>query len=308
MDHVIALDVGGTGIKGALLSADNTVLHQERRPTRRERGPQAVVEGILAFAAELRERGERRFGVPARAAGAAVLGTVDEDAGIAVFSANAGWRDLPLRDLLAERLELPVALGHDVRTGALAEGRLGAGRGVDRFLFIALGTGIAGGIGIDGRIEAGAHGFGGEIGHVVVRPGGPLCGCGARGCLETLASAAAVTRAWARAGGDPAATAEDCARAVAAGDTVARQVWGEAVDALADGIVIAQSLIDPGTVIIGGGLAQAGQILLGPLWEAVRTRLTFQAVPTLVPAHLGDRAACLGAGLLAWGLLDPVPA
>ena len=117
---------------------------------------------------------------------------------MAVFSANLGWRDLPMRRLLGERLAegghaLPVALGHDVRTGAFAEGRIGAGRGVDRFLFVALGTGIAGGIGIDGRIEAGAHGYGGEIGHIVVRPGGPLCGCGARGCLETLASAAAVS-------------------------------------------------------------------------------------------------------------------
>lgn len=232
-------------------------------------------------------------------------GTIDEKNGIAVFSANLGWRDLPMRKLLGERLGgLPVALGHDVRSGGLAEGRLGAGRGVERFLFIALGTGIAGAIGIDGRIESGAHGYGGEIGHVVVRPGGPACGCGARGCLETLASASAVSRAWAEASGDPTADAAACALAVEAGDPRAVAVWQNAVDSLADGIVLAQSLLDPATVIVGGGLAEAGDTLFTPLHAAVAERLTFQMPPKVVPAMLKDTAASLGAGLLAWDLLS----
>ena len=309
MKHVIALDVGGTGMKAALVAPDGALLHVERRPTGREQGSAAVVAGILDFAAHLRDEGLRRYGTVALAAGVAVPGTIDEERGVAVFSANLGWRDLPMRRLLGERLAegghaLPVALGHDVRTGAFAEGRIGAGRGVDRFLFVALGTGIAGGIGIDGRIEAGAHGYGGEIGHIVVRPGGALCGCGARGCLETLASAAAVSRAWAEASGDPDATAADCAVAVDAGDPQAAAVWTEAVDALADGLVTAQSLLDPRTVIIGGGLAEAGDTLFTPLRAAVDERLTFQMPPTLVPAMLKDTAACLGAGLLAWDLLS----
>jgi glucokinase len=209
-----------------------------------------------------------------------------------------------MRKLLGERLGgLPVALGHDVRSGGLAEGRIGAGRGVGRFLFIALGTGIAGAIGIDGRIESGAHGYGGEIGHVVIRPGGPACGCGARGCLETLASAGAVSRAWAEATGDPGADAADCALAVAAGDPVAVAIWQRAVDALADGIVLAQSLLDPSTVIVGGGLAEAGDTLFTPLRAAVSERLTFQVPPKVLPAMLKDTAAALGAGLLAWDLL-----
>ncbi|ATW49225.1 sugar kinase [Streptomyces peucetius subsp. caesius ATCC 27952] len=304
MRHVIALDVGGTGMKAALVGVDGTLLHEARRATGRERGADAVVESVLGFAEDLRAHGQRHLGTAAEAAGVAVPGIVDAEHGIAVYAANLGWRDVPMRELLSRRLDgAPVALGHDVRTGGLAEGRIGAGRGIDRFLFVPLGTGIAGAIGIAGTIEAGAHGCAGEIGHIVVRPGGPVCGCGQRGCLETLASAAAVTRAWAAASGEAAADAADCAKAVEAGDKTATTVWQEAVDALADGLVTALTLLDPRTLIIGGGLAEAGETLFTPLRAAVEERVTFQKLPTIVPAALGDTAGCLGAGLLAWDLL-----
>ncbi|WP_329390737.1 ROK family protein [Streptomyces sp. NBC_01351] len=310
MKHVIALDVGGTGMKAALVAADGTLLHEARRATGRERGPEAVVETIQDFAAELLDTGRERFGEPASAAGVAVPGIVDAENGIAVYAANLGWRDVPMRELLGSRLGgIPVALGHDVRTGGLAEGRIGAGRGADRFLFVPLGTGIAGAIGIAGRIEAGAHGYAGEIGHIVVRPGGPACGCGQHGCLETLASASAVSRAWSAASGDPEADAADCAKAVESGDPRAREVWHAAVGALADGLVTAITLLDPRTLIIGGGLAEAGETLFTPLRTAVEERVTFQRLPHIVPAALGDTAGCLGAGLLAWDLLaTEVPA
>ncbi|WP_406217364.1 ROK family protein [Streptomyces canus] len=305
MRHVIALDVGGTGMKAALVGAGGELLHQARRATGRDRGPDAVVDGILDFAAELRAYGIEHFGAPALAAGVAVPGIVDEERGIAAYSANLGWRDLPLRGLLTDRLGgVPVALGHDVRTGGLAEGRIGAGKGADRFLFVPLGTGIAGAIGIAGRVESGAHGFAGEIGHIVVRPGGTPCPCGQRGCLERYASAAAVSEAWASVTGNPEADAADCAAAVEADDPKAREVWQYAVDALADGLLTALTLLDPRTLIIGGGLAEAGDTLFTPLREAVRRRVTFQKLPTIVPAALGDTAGCLGAGLLAWDLLD----
>ncbi|MEW1615145.1 ROK family protein [Streptomyces sp. NPDC088744] len=304
MRHVIALDVGGTGMKAALVGTDGTLLHEARRATGRERGADAVVETILAFAADLRAHGEEHLGEAAVAAGVAVPGIVDAEKGIAVYAANLGWRDVPLRALLGERLGgIPVALGHDVRTGGLAEGRIGAGRGADRFLFVPLGTGIAGAIGIAGEIEAGAHGYAGEIGHIVVRPDGPDCGCGQRGCLETLASASAVTRAWAAVSGDPEADAADCAKAVESGDPAAIGVWQDAVDALAAGLVTALTLLDPRTLIIGGGLAEAGETLFTPLRAAVEERVTFQKLPHIVPAALGDTAGCLGAGLLAWDLL-----
>ncbi|WP_209445650.1 ROK family protein [Streptomyces roseochromogenus] len=303
MRHVIALDVGGTGMKAALVGDDGELLHRARRATGRERGPDAVVATILDFAAELRAHGAEHLGAPAVAAGIAVPGIVDEEQGVAAYAANLGWRDVPLRALLTERLGIPVALGHDVRTGGLAEGRIGAGKGADRFLFVPLGTGIAGAIGIDGRVEAGAHGFAGEIGHIVVRPSGTPCPCGQRGCLERYASASAVTEAWAAACGDPDADAADCAKAVASGDPNAVRVWQEAVDALADGLVTALTLLDPRTLIIGGGLAEAGEVLFQPLRDAVRHRVTFQKLPAIVPAALGDTAGCLGAGLLAQDLL-----
>ncbi|WP_199552216.1 ROK family protein [Streptomyces sp. N35] len=304
MRHVIALDVGGTGMKAALVGADGALLHEARRRTGRERGAQAVIESILDFAAELRAYGEQKYGQRAEAAGVAIPGIVDTERGIALFAANLGWENVPLRDLLHERLGIPVALGHDVRTGGLAEGRIGAGRGAARFLFLPLGTGIAGAIGIDGVIEPGAHGSAGEIGHIVVRPGGTPCGCRQRGCLERYASASAVTEAWAEASGDPDADAADCAKAVESGDPRAVEVWQHAIDALADGLVTAVTLLDPRTLIIGGGLAEAGETLFTPLRAAVEERITFQSLPAIVPAALGDTAGRLGAGLLAWDLLE----
>lgn len=302
-----ALVGAGGDAPGGAPSAPS-LLHRARRATGRERGPEAVVASILDFAAELRAYGEDHFGEPAAAVGVAVPGIVDPASGTAVYAANLGWRDVPLRALLSERLGgVPVALGHDVRTGGLAEGRVGAGRGTDRFLFVALGTGIAGAIGIDGTVEAGAHGFAGEIGHVVVRPGGLECPCGQRGCLERYASAAAVGMAWAAACGDPDADAAGCAAAVDAGDPEARQVWQGAVDALADGLVTALTLLDPGTLILGGGLAEAGDTLFAPLRAAIERRVTFQKMPSLVPAALGDTAGCLGSGLIALDLLAALP-
>ncbi|WP_425581233.1 ROK family protein [Streptomyces sodiiphilus] len=295
-------------MKAALLGEGGTVLHEARRATPRERGPRAALSAVLGFADGLRAAGRERFGGEPAAAGVAVPGLVDEAGGTVRFSANLGWRDVPLRRLLADRLDgLPVGLGHDVRSGGLAEARQGAGAGVDRFLFVALGTGVSGAIGIEGRVEGGAHGGAGEIGHLVVRPGGEQCGCGQRGCLETLASAAAVGRAWSAACGDPAADAADAARAVAAGDPRAVAVWQRAVDALADGLIVTVTLLDPATVIVGGGLAEAGDTLLTPLRKALADRVTFQRLPTVVPAALGDLAGCLGAGILAWDSRRPGP-
>ncbi|TDC23722.1 ROK family protein [Streptomyces sp. 8K308] len=290
-------------MKAALTGPDNVPRFETRRPTGAAAGPDGAVPAILDFAGELRAAGEERFGRPPAAAGVALPGVVDEAAGVAVYSANLGWRDVPIRRLLTERLGggVPVALGHDLRVAALAEGRFGAGTGVDRFLLVALGTGIAAALAIEGRAEPGAHGRAGELGHVVVRPGGPLCGCGQRGCLEAVASAAAVGRAWAAAAGAPGLDAADAARAVAAGDPRAAAVWARAVDALADGLLAAISLLDPRTLIVGGGLAEAGETLLTPLRAALAARaVAFHHLPEIVPASLGDAAGCLGAGLLAW--------
>ncbi len=295
---VIALDVGGTGMKCALVRPDGTVHHAERHPTPAARGPEAVTAAILDVAAGLAGKA-RADGLDPVAAGVAVPGVVDEENGVAVWSSNVGFRDVPLRDLVSAHLGVPAALGHDVRVGGVAEARLGAGRGRRHVLFVAIGTGIAAAHVVDGRAFAGAHGAAGEVGHVIVRPGGPPCGCGARGCLEAVASASAIGRRYAGLSGITDAAAFDVAARAAAAEPLATAVWTEAVEALADGLLTAQALYDAGIVVLGGGLSEAGEALLAPLRTALDQRITFHRVPDLVRAALGDTAGCLGAALLA---------
>ncbi|MEU5949290.1 ROK family protein [Micromonospora sp. NPDC047465] len=301
-DVVVALDVGGTGMKCALVRPDGAVLHAERHPTDAGRGPDAVVDTILAVAEGLAGKA-RADGLTPVALGVAVPGVIDEARGVAVWSANVGFRDVPLRDLARARLGLPTALGHDVRAGGLAEARLGAGRDSAHVLFVAIGTGIAAAHVVDGTAVTGAHGAAGEIGHVQVRAGGPACGCGRPGCLEAVASAAAIGRRYTALAGVPA-TAADVADRAAAGEPLAADVWREAVDALADGLATGQALFDVETVVLGGGLAQAGALLLDPLRAALHERMTFHREPRLVAAALGDEAGCLGAALLALDSLE----
>ena len=299
---VIAMDIGGTGMKCALVDGSGAILHAERHPTGAARGSETVVETILDVATGLAGHAAEQ-GRPASAVGIVVPGVVDERNGIAVWSANVGFREVPLRELLTKRLDLPATLGHDVRAGGVAEARLGAGRGYGHVLFLAIGTGIAGAHVVNGVSFAGAHGAAGEVGHIIVRPGGPKCGCGALGCLEAVASAAAIGRTYAERT-QQNATAADVATRSEAGEPVAMAVWAEAVDALTDGLHTAITLYDPGVVVVGGGLAEAGNALLGPLDEALAGKLTFQRRPAMVRAALGDEAGCLGAGLLALSLVD----
>ncbi|WP_320069163.1 ROK family protein [Micromonospora sp. RTGN7] len=311
-DVVVALDVGGTGMKCALVRPDGVAIHVERHCTDAGRGPHAVVETILEVAEGLAGRA-RADGLAPVALGVAVPGVVDEAAGMAVWSANVGFRDVPLRDLAVARLGLPTALGHDVRAGGLAEARLGAGRGTGHVLFVAIGTGIAAAHVVDGSAAVGAHGAAGEIGHILVRPDGPRCGCGRPGCLEAIASASAIARRYAELTGTPGTTAEltgtpataaEVADRAVDGEPAAVQVWAEAVEALADGLATGQALFDVETIVIGGGLAQAGPHLLDPLRAALHERMTFHREPRLVAAALGDEAGCLGAALLALDSLE----
>jgi len=303
---MVAVDVGGTGIKAGLVARDGTVHHRRRVPTGVEQGPEAVVGNLLRVAGEL-AAAARAGGLDPAGVGVVVPGIVDEARGLLVRTANLGLHDLPLAARVSTELGLPTRLGHDVRAGGIAEARLGAGRGARQVLFVAVGTGIAAAHVVDGRAAPGAHGAAGELGHVVVRPDGPPCGCGGRGCLETVASAAAVGRRYAERAGGPA-DARRVAAAVAAGDATAAAVWREAVGALADGLVIGQAMCDAERIVIGGGLAEAGETLLAPLRTALKERLTFHWEPELVPAALGDEAGCIGAGLVGFDALRPGPA
>ncbi|WP_327023844.1 ROK family protein [Micromonospora sp. NBC_01739] len=302
---VVALDVGGTGIKCALIRPDGAVVHSERHPTGAHRGAEAVVDTILTVAEGLAATA-RSAGLTPAALGIVVPGIVDQARGMVLWGANVGFRDVPLRKLAADRLGLPTALGHDVRAGGLAEARLGAGQDTEHLLFVAIGTGIAAAHVVAGTAATGAHGAAGEFGHILIRPGGPPCGCGRSGCLEAIASASAVARRYTdlAPAGPAVITAAEVAQRAAAGEELATRVWREAVEALADGLATGQALFDVETVVLGGGLAQAGPGLFDPLRSALRDRLTFHREPRLVPAALGDQAGCLGAALLALDQLE----
>lgn len=231
---------------------------------------------------------------PARL-GVVVPGLVDDRAGQVQWAANVGLRDLDLRALLTRELQLPVAVGHDVRAGLLGEHRFGAARGVDDVLFVPLGTGLAGALLTGGRLVTGSV-WTGEIGHVVVDPEGPPCGCGGRGCLEAVASAGALGRLWSETTG-ARRDARDLLEAVGAGDSRAQRLLDAAVGALAG--VLAPVVAAAGTerVILGGGLAQAGERLREPVDARLRALLPGRTVQVRL-ASLGDRAAALGALVL----------
>ncbi len=300
---VVALDVGGTSIKGAIVDRRYRIVHQVHQQTPRDQGTAAIVaaiaEQLLALAAAA--------DTPPLAAGVVVPGVVDEVRGVAVASANLGWTELALQQLLQDRVAMPVRLGHDVRAGALAEQRLGAAQGASDVLFLPIGFGIAAAIIVDGNMLV-AGGYAGELGHIVVEPEGERCGCGRRGCLETVASAAAIGRRYSARLGRGHASAADVAGLVRAGDALACAVWDEAVAGLADAIELAAMLVAPELVVIGGGLSLAGDLLLDGLRRRLEGRFPMQRPPRIVAAALGDRAGCLGAAILAFeSLVDSAP-
>ena len=321
---VIGIDVGGTMLKGGVCDRDAAIVHGERRRTARD-DAEALVDGIVALAGDLAAEGRRRFGADGVAGiGLAVPGLVDETRGVALRAVNLPWRDLALAAVVGARLGLPALLSHDVRAAAAAEAALGAGRASDDFLFVAIGTGIGAAIVHGGRPFLGAHGRAGELGHVVVEPDGPPCGCGARGCLEAIASAAAIERGYAAAGGgrsggegaggavdegdgagaDARASGREVAALAQAGDPVASEVWARAARALGAALADAVALLDPGLVVVGGGLAEAGAQLLDPVAAELAARSRLGPPPRVVAAELGADAGCRGAALLAWRTLE----
>ena len=292
---VLAVDVGGTSLKGAVVGEDGRFLHREAVPLAGERG-EAVFDRLRDLLDRLRQEAALR-GRPAGAA--AVITPGMDDRGSVMFASNLGWRDMPLRDRLERHLSLPVATGHDVRTAGAAEVRFGAARGARDFAMIMLGTGIAASLFANGQPIRGARSLGGEFGHMPVTLGGETCPCGQRGCLEVYASAGGIARRFRAAGGDPSLTAAEIAGA-AGMDARAGKVWREAVAALGQGLVILTMLLDPELFIIGGGLAEAGENLLVPLRDALKAGLAWRAPPPLAASMLGAPGALLGAAALGF--------
>lgn len=289
---VLAIDVGGTGIKAMLAVGDGTVVAEASRPTPTGDGA-AALEVALDLSREL-----LRSHAPVGRVGLAVPGIVDPARGLAVYGANLGWRNAPVAAAVADGLGLPVVLVHDVTAAGVAEHRLGAGRGVDDLLVVAIGTGIAAAVIAGGRPVVGGAGQAGELGHVIVRTQGRRCGCGRHGCLEAEASASAIARAYAERAGRSVGGAADVA-ALLDSDPVADAVWHNAIDALADGLLDAMALLGSSRVVIGGGLSNAGDRLLLPLATAMRERASVHTMPELVLAALGARGGLVGAALMA---------
>jgi glucokinase len=291
-------------MKCGLVAADGAVLHRETRPTPRadaRDGGRAVLDALLETVVELGQKAAAE-GHRVRAIGVVVPGVIDAEHGT-VGAENLEWVGTPvLAELKAAITEdVPIVLAHDVRAGGYAEFRQGALAGTTNSMFLPLGTGIAAAMIVDGSLVSG-DGYAGELGHSKFIHGdaAELCACGQWGCLETVASAAALARRYAARTGRTVDGAREVMELLAAGDPDAAQVWQDALTALIDALVLYTTLVAPTRIAIGGGLIGAGETLLQPLREGVHARLTFQREPEIVAAVLGEEAGMLGAAQMAW--------
>ncbi|WP_232851292.1 ROK family protein [Nocardia acididurans] len=295
-DLVLGLDVGGTTIKAEISDAAGTVLAANAVATPRgEAAFDAMIELGDKLLATLPDAARTRV----RRAAVLLPGVVDSARGIAVFSANVGWRDVEVGTRFTDRWGMPVLIEHDVAAAGWAEWRFGGGRDRDTVCVIIIGTGISGTLSVAGRFVRGAIGQAGEYGHIPVRrTHGIPCPCGNIGCVETVASAAAIARAYARRTGSECSSAADVFAMIAT-DPDAQAVVADAVDALADGLVGVVHAVCPEAIVLGGGLAGAGEILAERLHDALTDRLRVIPGPQVVIGEYGARAGLVGAARFA---------
>ena len=292
----LGLDLGGTNLKLAIVergrAGEMAVRHRQQQPLDTTGGPAPVISELLAAGAAAHER----WG-PFDAVGVGVPGLFDADVGCIEFFPNlpGPWRGTPLAPPIARVLDAPVAIINDARAFTLAEARLGAAAGCDTVAAYVLGTGIGGGIVVGGRLHLGPHGRAGELGHVIVQPDGPRCGCGNVGCLEAVATSGVV----AAAAGQP--DIASTFQAAAGGDARATAAIAAMTDALGRAIAGMVTVLVPQRVVIGGGVAEAGDLLFAPLRVAVDHYVTLvdHSWYEIVPAALGLYAGAIGAALWA---------
>ncbi|MGE5560257.1 MAG: ROK family protein [Chloroflexota bacterium] len=308
---VIGVDLGGTNARAAIIVGAR-IIADVRRATPATSGAAAVNDVLLSAVAELLARPEGRA---VSAIGLGIPGLIDVAHGVCRFSPNLHWRDEPVADLFHERFHLPVAMDNDVRVATFGELVFGAGRGVANFVCVTVGTGIGSGIVLGGRLYRGPGFAAGEVGHQTLEPSGRPCKCGSRGCLETLAAAPAIALAGREAaaagrapelarlsGGDPECIdASLVAKAAAIGDAGARAVLARAGEYLGIGLANIANILNPERIIVGGGVANAGELLLGPVRRALQERAmpVNRQMAEVVPAELGADAGLIGAGALA---------
>lgn len=314
----VGVDVGGTLIKAGLVDEAGQVLATARRATPGRAAAPGLVEDTIVTVVDELLASPPPSGHVVTAVGVGAAGLVDADRGTVAFAPHLSWRQEPLRDRLGARLDLPVVVDNDAHAAAWAEHRFGAGRDESHLLVITLGTGIGGAILTEGRLQRGRHGLAGELGHVRVVPDGRACECGHEGCWEQYVSGSVVRRqgqelvrlgrpeaaALADAcAGDPAALrGEDVTRLARAGDPASLEILAEAGRWLGRGLAGAVATLDPGTVVVGGGLSQAGELLLGPARAELGRHLLgrgHRPEPRVVAATLGAGAGLVGAADLA---------
>lgn len=313
---VVAVDIGGTKIMTAVFSADGQMLAKDVCPTIANDGVDAVIERLKSSIDSLLIRyklnASRLAGI-----GIACAGGIDSASGIVVTpSPNLpGWDDLPLRDIIEERFDVRTCVLNDASSAALGEQRSGAGQGMKNVVLVTLGTGIGGGIVIDGHLYLGARGSAGEIGHMTVDEQGPVCGCGNTGCLEVMASGRAVAREAVKrlsqgekssltemAGGKVVdITSEHVAAAAADGDSLALDVLSHAAHYLGVGLVNIVNTFNSEMIILGGGMAELNSLYVEPAKKLVKERAFSISTQKLniVTARLGNEAGVYGAAAYA---------
>jgi glucokinase len=311
---VLALDIGGTKLAVAVMTADGRTHGFLSEPTRKHRGPDAVITHLF-------DMGQRSIvaaglGAPA-SVGISCGGPLDAPAGILTHPLHLpGWIDIPIVAMAAEEFGVPAVVENDATAAVLGEHRYGAAQGADIALYLTLSTGVGGGSIIDGRLHRGAAGNGGEFGHLTVRPGGRDCLCGRKGCLEAYASGTSIAaRANDLLASDhrPSALrdldvvrAENVSAAAAAGDELAADLWQETTDVLGQAVTDLVNLFEPNVVVLGGGVTRSGSQLLDPVRSIVQNTAMPPAAAraTVTLAGLGDEVCVVGAGALALDLLE----
>jgi glucokinase len=307
----IGVDAGGTKIQGLLVDVGIGEILDRRLVESPAEDAEASAEAIVTVARELMAD---RDGV--RVLGVGAAGMVDR-AGVMRYAPNVAWRDFPLRERVEQAVGLPTLVDNDANVAAWGEFRFGAGRDAADMLLVTVGTGIGGGIVSNGQLFRGSHGFAAEIGHIIVEPGGPLCGCGNLGCWEQVASGRAIGRLGRQAaaenpeslmvglaGGHPETiTGVEVTLAAQRGDRVAIRILAEVGRRLGEGIAGLVNVLDPEIVVVGGGAIEAGDLLLEPARRAfvdsVEAPDHRPHVPILAAALAND-AGAVGAADLAW--------
>ena len=313
---VLAIDLGGTKISAAIISNKGQVVAREYCLTLADDGPESVINRLLSSVDRLLSQGNIDSS-QLDSISIAAAGAIDYGRGLITLSPNLpGWYDISLRNIVGERYGVNTLLINDASAAALGEYHLGAGQGVDNLILLTVGTGIGGGIIINGGLYSGVSGSAGEIGHMTIDVSGPKCNCGNTGCLEMLVSGTAVAREAVRRisrgersslieiveGGIENITAEEVEVAARGGDCLASEVISEAAIYLGVGMVNLVNIFNPEMIVVGGGMAKMGDLLLNPASQVVRERAFSLSAQTvrIVPAQLGDDAGVLGAAVFAF--------